>query len=978
MVQTDMPDLTNVDDLVREEGLTPEQAAAVVDPARAILCIACAGSGKSQTLAYRIARLLLQGVRADTIVAITFTEKAADSIKRRIAAVLVRTGQSPNLIGQMFIGTIHAFCQNVLGDSDAVFRQYDVLDGNRFTLYLMSRYFDLGIADLRPRFNDRYFETLNQVHTAWNIFRDEGLSLEDITARDGQVGRTLQAIRDGLVRDQFIDFASMVREVADRSRVAGRVRERLGGIGHLLVDEYQDVSGAQEELIAVVHALGGSVFAVGDDDQSIYGWRGAHVANILEFEQRYADVRRHVLATNFRSTRAIVAASNRFAAAQLGPQRLPKDPREAVDAAPRQLLVHHFATRAEEAEWVADRIQTLLATEYRKSPDAPSRGLTRADFAILMRSTKSDEQDGNPRHAAFSNALRARGILFTLSAGGSVFDRPAVSALREVFVALEQGAIDRNQADALIAGHIRPAYPQVNVRRTYEVLADWGRRIHQPVGAARQRLFPQALLVDLLEAFGLAESAFDENVMRDIGLFSRMLQDVESVYLSIDSTQRFRSIVRFLQQVAETGYDVSTDDVVARPNAVTISTVHQVKGLEFPVVFIVDVVPGRFPVNQQRFQSLLPQELLARAIARGAYGNNVASEARLFYTALTRSERFLYVTGAARLPAGKQTKRQSIFAAALQDGELCTDPREVPQGLVQAAPRQEIDERTLPTSFTDVKYYLNCPMDYRFRKNFGFSPPVPELFGYGRVVHVAIEKLHELFQDRAPTPAEAQGIAERNFHLKHVAQSRDPENRPGAYEQAKRKARQIAGEYVEGYAADFDQQRQVEVRFEIPARGCLITGSIDLLMRCNEAGEILEAHVLDFKTMEGGQDPLANRDLDWRELSLQVQLYAKAAREVLSENAATGSIHLLKDNRRVDVPIDAESVRAAIQNVEWAVQGILDQDFPMRPSEAKCRDCDFQRLCPQRLEHFRETTGAPPPIVTPMGPQMAAAINLAR
>lgn len=970
-----MPNLANTDELIRDEGLTPEQAQAVVDDGQAILCIACAGSGKSQTLAYRIARLMSQGVPANSIVAITFTEKAADSIKRRVASVLVKTGQSPNLIGQMFIGTIHAFCQNVLTDSDAVFRQYDVLDANRFMLYLMSRYYKLGIADLKTRYKDKYFDTLEQVRNAWNIVRDEGISIVDVTERDEQLGSTLAGIRDGLVQDQFIDFASMVREVADRVREAGRVRERMGAVRHLLVDEYQDVSGAQEELIAAVHQLGGSIFVVGDDDQSIYGWRGAYVANILEFEQRYADVHRHVLATNFRSTRAIVDVSNAFAASQLGPQRLPKTPRSSADATPRQLLVHHFPTRQDEAEWVADRIQALIGTEYRRNPSMPPRGLVAADFAILMRSTKSEEQDGNPRHAAFSNALRARGIDFTLSAGGSVFDRPAVNALREVFLALEQGAIDRNQADGLIAQHVRPAYPRVSVRRTYDVLADWGRRIHQPAGAARQRLFPQALLIDLLEAFDVANSGFDEDVMRDIGLFSRMLQDVESVYLSIDSTQRFRSVVRFLQQVAERGYDVSTEDVITRPNAVTVSTVHQVKGLEFPVVFVVDVVPGRFPNRQLTFDCALPDDLIAPALQRGAYGSSVAAEARLFYTALTRAERFLHVTGAVLLPNGKQKKRQSSFAAGLRDDELCSSKDTMPEGLTGAPPRQEVDDGTLPTSFSDIKYYLSCPMDYRFRKSFGFSPPVPELFGYGRVVHVAIEKLHEIFRDRAPTRAEASEIAEQNFHLKHIAPSRDPENRPGAYEKAKSKACQIASDYVDEYAADFAQQRQVEVRFEIPARGCLITGAIDLLMRCNDAGEIVEAHVLDFKTMEGGVDPLNNVRLDWRELSLQVQLYAKAAREVFGDNAATGSIHLLKDNQRIDVPINDASVLSAIQNVEWAVQGILEQDFPMRPSPEKCKRCDFTRLCAQRMEQFRANAGAPPPIMTPAGPHVAAAVE---
>ncbi|MBU7438597.1 UvrD-helicase domain-containing protein [Paraburkholderia fungorum] len=260
---------------LRAEGLTAEQAAAAADTSSTVLCIACAGSGKSQTLAYRIARVISEGTPATAIVAITFTEKAADSIKRRVAKVLVRCGLSANLIGQMYIGTIHAFCQNVLGDSDAIFRQYDVLDDNRFTLYLMSRYPELGINALKPRFKDRYFETLAQVQHAWNVYRDEGLSLKEIESRDPQVGNVLKDIGQRLIRDQFLDFSSMVRETADRARTDASVRARLSRIQHLLVDEYQDVSGSQEELIATIHELGASVFVVGDDDQSIYGFRGA-------------------------------------------------------------------------------------------------------------------------------------------------------------------------------------------------------------------------------------------------------------------------------------------------------------------------------------------------------------------------------------------------------------------------------------------------------------------------------------------------------------------------------------------------------------------------------------------------------------------------------------------------------------------------------------------------------------------------------
>ena len=961
----------NIRDIILDR-LTPEQAKAALDDSAAVLCIACAGSGKSETLAFRVARLLSDGVDAQGIVVFTFTDKAADSIKKRMADVLLRTGHSPNLIGRMFVGTIHAFCQNVLSETDVQYRQFDVLDSNRFLLFLISRYPRLSIQPLRQRNKNRYYDTLRSVQHAWNMMRDEGLSFDDIASTDAALGQCLHLVDETMRTDQFIDFASMIRLVADKSHTDVRVIERLAKIKHLLVDEYQDVSGAQEELVSRIKELGSSIFVVGDDDQSIYGWRGALVHNILEFEQRYPDSTRHTLDRNFRSTEAIVQLSDGFARAELGAGRLLKDPHHASNGEPRQVGAFFFPDRTEEARWVAKRIHELLGTSFTER-DGKQRGLTPADFAILMRSTKQPEQSGEPRHKAFSDALTSLGIPFALSAGGSAFDRPLPHALRELFrLFAENENPTRPQTQALYRTLFLPLFPHADESRFLSVIATWGRDIHRPISGARSvRLYPQKLLLDVLEALNLASTSLTSDEMRDIGLFSRILQDVEGVYLSVDSKDRFVSIVGYMDWVAEDGYDTSTDDVVARSDAVTISTVHQVKGLEFPAVFVVDVVPGRFPSRRRSYEAWVPQELVQDSIGHGAYVGTQEAEARLFYTALTRAERYLYVTGCEQLPEGKRKNKQSIFSARLQHQELVKDPALMPQGLSACKPRARLDEALLPTSFSDVKYYLKCPADYRFRKCYGFSPPVPELFGYGRVVHVAVEKLHELFPDEAPSPDQARAIAEHNFHLKHIAPSRDPANRPGAYENAKLKAKEIAAEYVEKFSVDFSRRRQDEARFEITAEGCLITGSIDLLMRYSDEGELLEAQVIDFKTMEGREEALENTKLEWTELALQVQLYAKAAREVLDEHAATGSIHFLKDNQRVDIPIDAAAVDAAIKNVEWAVSGILAQDFPMRPEESKCGDCDFRQICAKRPEDFALDRGSPPAIHIAEGKTLA-------
>jgi len=952
---------------VLQQNLTPEQYRAAVDPAREVLALACAGSGKSRTMAFRIARLIAMGERPQGIVAFTFTDKAAESIKRWVAKALETVGLSPTILGAMYIGTIHSYCQYVLAEMDARRRQFDVLDDNRLKLYLISRYAQLGLDTLRgTRPGTRYFEVIREVASAWKTTNDEMLTIDTIAEHNPDLGCVLRAVRDSLDHDQFIDFSLMIRLVAEALQQSDPGAKRaVARLQHLLVDEYQDVNPAQETLIRELHRLSSTLFAVGDDDQAIYAWRGADVTNILTFDRRYPGCSVHTLPCNFRSTPVIVSIADSFAAAELGAQRIRKRPTAIEPQGARDVRRVWFQTREEEAEWVADRIEGLLGSAYEER-DGTVRGLTPGDFAILMRSTRSSEPNGVPRHAPFTAALSRRHIPYSLEAGGGVFDRPQVRALHATFELLRHSSPDRVAAQNHFDSVVLPAFPAADFDAFARVLGEWGRLIHAPTDGTRRRVYPQRLVHDLLNAFGIRRHPLDVGSMRDLGVFSRIIQDVETVYLSIDTAERFREVLNFLANVAESGYDSSTDEVLRRPDAVTVSTVHKVKGLEFPVVFVVDVEAGRFPASVHRYEGWLPAAVMQQALERGAYQNTHAEEARLFYTAITRAERYLYVSGAAQLPGGHKLWRVSPFAQRLSHSEVSDDPSGMPAGLSRSQQVPRIDETVVPTSFSEVRYYLRCPRDYQFRKGFGFSPPIPELFGFGKTVHTSIGKLHEMYTDRAPSADEAEEIARSVFHLKHVPQSLDPDGRPGAYERARDSAVRIARAYASAYADDFARRRQVEVRFEIPARQAVITGAIDLLLTEANDGTVLDASVIDFKAMEGGETPEEEEPLDWTELALQVQLYALAAREVLGERARTGSVHLLRNNRRVDVPVGEEAVSDAVANIEWAVDRVLAGDFPMRPHANKCDTCDFRALCPATPQSF-EASSEPPAVHLPGG-----------
>lgn len=947
--------------LAQDVSLTQEQYKTVIDETNEILCLACAGSGKSRTLSFRIARLIHEGAKPESIIAFTFTEKAAESIKRRVADALEKAGIPVALVGAMYIGTIHAYCQNLLGSMNAKYRQFDVLDENRLKLFLLSRYWELELNILQTAKGARMFQTIAEVSNAWKMANDEMLSLDDIENEDSSLGKCLKNISDRLNADQYIDFSLMIRLVVESLESNNpEINAALEGACHLMVDEYQDVNISQERLIRGLYSRLNSLFVVGDDDQSIYGWRGADVRNIMEFDQRYPNCSTHTLSTNFRSTNSIVTASDRFIQLELSTARIDKSPTSNSDGNIQHFGNLWFDNREEEANWIANRIRQLIGTKI-ISDNGEERGLTYSDFAILMRSVQGGTRNGGaPYHRDFTNALFDAEINYIIEAEGSIFERLHAQVLRDAMGLLRHPGFPRREAIAFFNSNILPVYPNASLSRFLEILADWNNQIHRPIGGARRKVYPQLLVHELIESFNVSTTEFSnlEQVMRDLGVFSGIILDVEKVFVSIDTGQRYQSVLNFLENVAESGYDTTQVVLMSRPDAVTISTVHKMKGLEFPVVFIVDVVQQRFPGRRSNYNGWLPNSLIQNPLSRGLYQSNNAGEARLFYTALTRAERFLYVTGSSNQPGLQRPKNPSPFKLRIQGlnlPEIITDIDQLPINIEYAEPRPKIDEESMPTSFTEIKDYLECPMKYKFRKIYGYSPAVPELFGYGLTTHTAINRIHQLFNNAVPTREQAEDIACDVFHVKHVFPSRDP-NREGPYERARNASRRLVGNYAEDYPEDFIQSRSLEQRFEIKADKALITGSIDLLLREDNDGNILEARVIDFKSMdfpEGQINPFF-----WINLSLQVQLYSYAADIVLGENARTGSVHLLKASNledspnRVNVPITDDAIQSAIENIEWAVNRILEGEYPMRPSIGKCEECDFRKICSKERQEF--------------------------
>lgn len=956
----------NTKEILRSN-LTDNQYEAVVDDSKHILCLACAGSGKSRTLAYKIAYLISKGEAPESIIAFTFTEKAAESIKRRVAEALHKFNFSENNIGAMFIGTLDSFCQKLLGDINARYRQYDILDQNRLILYIMSRLKKLGLTT-----GAGYFTRIKEVAEAWQTLNNENIDLESVEKYDSDLYTKLKNLETLLDADGYMDFSFAINlAVKELKKIKHKEDSYIAKFKYLFVDEYQDINPIQEEFIRTLSNHLDMLFVVGDDDQSIYGWRGANVQNILTFKDRYTNVSIHRLLVNFRSTKAIVEVANNFIQSTIPVERLPKTITYHADGNIQDLRKLWFDNREDEAKWVANRIKSLIGTTYIEynsdGTERSRRGLTYSDFAVLLRGIHSQKSEN--RDVQFVNAMRELDIPVKTTGEGGIFDRSYARCILEIMELLRDGRqLNRNVAENCFNTVVLPIFPTADKSKYFKVLQEWYSNIYTPTSSARRKVYPQNLLHQLTDALMLRDLT-DETALRDLGLFSDIIKDIEQTYVSIDSEWRYREMLNFLQNIAQ-DYELESLDYISKTDAVNVSTIHKVKGLEFPVVFVVDLVAQRFPGRSSSYSGALPQELMSQAINRGAYGNRIEDEARLFYTAITRAERLLYLSGSAVHPGLKRAKKQSTFLASLNHAYMREDT--LIDNLAEKMEMQpRFDDNELPTDFSSVKSYLTCPYMYKLQSIYGYNAAVPELFGFGQTTHTILERLHQKFKDRIPTEVEVAEMVESTFMLKHVFPSNDPINRPGSYERAKTLVHKIMKLYVKEYGSDFCRLRQDEARFELLVEDALITGSIDLLLKEDEDKSIQSAEVIDFKSMEIPDDI---EQQDWREMSIQVQLYSKAAREVIGQNAETGFVHTLKNNKRVEVPVDVDSVQNAIKAIEWAVKGILQGDFPMRACQSNCGHCDFKSMCKQKREGF-ESSEIPPQINTPTGAKTIAALE---
>lgn len=673
------------------ENLNPQQKEAVLAPPGANLVLAGAGSGKTRVIVHRVLRLLDDGLAPNRILAITFTNKAAGEMRERLFASL---GAG---VRGIWVGTFHAVCARILraeAEAAGLSPNFTIFSRGE-CLTLVKRC--MAAANISE---DRYAPraVLEQVGRRKTSPAETDDSEPPPFSIDAMARKIAPAYERALREAGAVDFDDLLaRPLSMFRRHPGVLKKYQDRFEEILVDEYQDTNPVQDELVALLSSAHGRVFAVGDDDQGIYGWRGARVENILDFERRFAGARVFRLEENYRSSGAILGVASRI----MGEARARHEKRLFTQNPPGEAVCYLAAANAEEeAEAVLKRL-----IESGAGGEIPW-GNTAVFYRINTQSRPLEE------------AARRRGIPYQVVKGQRFFDRAEVqdlAAYLRLLIRPEDGAafsrvvnrpprgmgperlnavagegaqgVTITDAEAALAqGRIRGNAAQSlgDLLKTLESLASLkagpARLIEEILertgyrawlaGAAQrstsaERRRAAARAMEGAEEFVAAARAFEERI-----------QEEEGVHPESDEAKTL-----FLEELALMG---EADEMSGESGALSLMTLHAAKGLEFAAVGVVGVQEGLIPLGRSKDDPASLDE-----------------ERRLLYVGVTRAKKFLCLSWAKeRRPDGKKESwatRPSRFLEGLgaelirRVGDHAPTRRRAPRGFVSR--RDSTDSR---------------------------------------------------------------------------------------------------------------------------------------------------------------------------------------------------------------------------------------------------------------------------------------------
>ena len=979
--------------------LNERQKQAVLHTDGPLLIIAGAGTGKTTVITAKIGQLIInQGVKPESILALTFTDKAAGEMEERVDRLL------PLGYADLWINTFHSFAERILR-----LEALNIGLPTDFKLLSDTEQWLLVRQNL-DRFQLDYFRPLGNptkyIHAILKLIsraKDECVTPEDYAAyaaklekmqtdpnnaeeieevaKQKEIAGIYQTYQQLLLDNAAFDFGDLInyclRLFKTRPSILKKYRQQFQ---YILVDEFQDVNHAQNELVKILAGEKRNLTVVGDDDQSIYAFRGSSVSNIMQFKDDYPEAAEIFLIDNYRSSQNILDTAYRFIQRN-NPDRL--EVKLAGDNNLNKKLVSHLPRPAEiahlhgktlydEVELAVNKIIAL----YNSDQEAEW-----SDFAVLVRSNAAAEE--------FDRALELAKIPHLFMSSRGLYHKPIILNLLAWFRSL----IDYHEGAAIYRIVNFPIW-QLNEKEIVN-LNYWAARkgwsLYEVMRRALKgddavgKFTPKALatfqaIMDLL----VKQSALVSENKKPTEIMTRFLR--ESGYLKLlthndspsgqeqlgylnkfykkvaefeaktpaPTLRAFMEIMEMELEAGEAGALPSNRDE-AGPDVVKIMTIHGSKGLEFKYVFICNLVDKKFPSINRSDLIELPAELAKEILPAG--DAHLQEERRLFYVGLTRAKEGLYLTSAEDYGGAREKKLSRFLMELNEDGfVLAENCQAFPKPLLRVDQEKKLREAKqqsaasqayLPKqfSFTQLRAYDSCPYQYRFAHILKIPLTGKPVFSFGKTMHAAMQRLHLLAQSRRPSAQtdifsgafggkyqpiawdEAQAIYEDVFIDDWFSD-----------EASKQEYWQKGLKSLKYFFDHWDQNAPLPLYLEYGftfklAPDCSLRGAIDRIDQAD--GGI---RLVDYKTGK----PKAKLAAEDKE---QLLLYQLAAEEVLKAKVTSLMFYYFDDNSEVEFlgkPAELEKFRNKMIGLAGQIKA---GNFDARPNEEKCKRCDYRDIC---------------------------------
>jgi len=1016
--------------------LNEKQRQAVEYKKGALLIIAGAGTGKTAVITQRIVHIInSKWAKPDEILALTFTEKAADEMLQRVDESM------PIGYGDVWISTFHSFCDRILkqeGYNIGLDTDYILMSAAQSYVFLRKHLFDLSLKKFRPYGNPTKF--VNDLLDHFSRLQDEDVSPSEYLEYAKSLSRKdsvekeeyedtleLATVYDEYtklkIKNSMLDFGDLIlltiKLFREKPNVLKRYQEKFK---YILVDEFQDTNYSQSVLVNILSGLdpkkdmdkvgkiNPNLTVVGDDDQAIYKFRGAAISNILQFKQYYPKAKKIVLTENYRSHQKILDSAYSLIKNN-DPYRL-----EITEKVDKRLIamesfpfdddvVNLITAESEdaEAEWIAKEILSLTGNsndtsvkgtqKFNESGQSaflelvPDRRYKFSDIAILVRA--------NAHADSIVQNLRYFGVPYKLGGSRGLYFRDEIKVLISFLRALtdytdevsmymvlsmqEWGLSTREflevnriaREDHISVLEELEGMFGVSIGNSMEfAVSNLGKKIFSKSsreGIKRflivydkcaQMIKEKKSVGEILHYF-INESGYINSLLGEEGpLVEFKANNLARFFNTIKEYERANpdsnvyEYVDFLNYSIEVGDSPLVDQMdLSEYDAVNVLTVHSAKGLEFPVVFLVNLVADRFPSQNRRDTIPIPQVLIKETLSGlDEREEHLAEERRLFYVGATRAKEKLYLTAANFYGNGKRKKKPSIFLNEILNRDVTEDfnnpmvtksdeglnvYKEESKNIVPENVKMEVGDKV---SYSQIDTYIDCPKKYEY----AYVLQIPTLphasLSFGSTIHKTLKDFYTLLQrykeglgiTDPPTEEELIEIFNKNWIGKGYENKKHEEDR-------KESGIKAMKEYYKKFFSIEQNPYRLEQPFTVHLPEGSFVGKIDRIDLV-KAGDIPEVEIIDYKTGRLKEESDIKNDL-------QLPLYCIFAEQSLGVKVVRAKYIFIEEGVEVEVDISEERKEKAKEGIYDVVRKIKNREFLATPSSFKCKYCDFRSIC---------------------------------